>query len=133
MTKYSDFQLNNRKLLSLDYDPLFKAIVTGDWSIESDGDVESTTGAFALVEIPHHAGELAEMQDAFNDPDTDYTWPDPGWFVTTEDSNGQIWVYEFASEREATVAYRKLIDEYTEWVISLDEASGIPAGDTKVE
>lgn len=110
----------NWSLLHTDYDNLFKAIVTAAWNIKSGGDVESVTGSYALVEIPTFPGELAEMQDAVDDDTIEDEWPDCGWYVTIEDSDGLIYVYEFHNQRDAELGYDKLDDEYSDWCESAE-------------
>lgn len=121
MTKYAlENEVSDSRLLHSDYDNLFKAIVTAGWNIKSDGDVEADTGSFALVEIPDNVHEMADMRDAV-EPDGDLAaWPDSGWFVTSENTDGLIYVYEFRTQHDAEVAYDKLDDEYTAWCIDAD-------------
>ena len=104
-------------LLDSVYDPIFKAIISAGWNVSSDGDVESMTGHFSLTEIPSHSKELLDMQEAV-DPSRLYLespWPTPGWYVTTENSDGQIFVYQFPNKVWAELAYKKLEEEYLDW------------------
>ena len=103
------------RLLDSQYDNLFKAIISAGWNVKSDGDVEAPSGFFALVEVPDHPGELSEMQDAVGDETIDDEWPDCGWYVTREDSDGLIFVYEQSSQRVAETAYDKLQDDFLDW------------------
>lgn len=105
--------------LSGRYDTLFKTIVGSGWAVASDGNVESPTGYFARVEIPSREGERDEMLEAviqFDDKDLrkKFRELEPGWYLTTEDSYGLIWVY-WSNEVHVTDAYGHLVEEYDDW------------------
>ena len=108
-------------LLHEQYDNLFKAIISAGWNMKSDGDVESPSGFFALVEIPDHYGELAEMQDAVGDETVDDEWPDTGWYVSYENSDGLIFVLECASQHVAERTYDEFEEQYNTWASDSDE------------
>ena len=94
----------------------FRAVVTAGWGVKSSGDVEAPTGHFAVVEIPEHAGERAEMRAAVFDGDAEaaegFDCLDAGWYLVTEDSNGnvsysrdsQVWVNRRFDELDAAYA-----------------------------
>lgn len=104
------------KLLDSQYDSLFKAIISAGWNVKSDGHVEASAGFFALTEIPDNMPELEQMQEAVDNSATvDTDWPDAGWYVSTENSDGIIFVYEFPSKSAAEDAYEKLEADYTAW------------------
>jgi hypothetical protein len=98
------------------YDALFKEIVLAGWATRSDGNVDSPTGYFAVVEIPDHLHELAEMRDAV-DPDSSLVtdWPESGWYVTVENSDGLIWVFRAGSQLQADTAYDEQVLAYADW------------------
>jgi hypothetical protein len=97
------------------YDNLFKTIVSSGWSEQSDGDVESPQGYFAVVEIPYSEAERQDMANACDLGWDHEDWPDPGWYVTTETDRGLIWVYEFASSIGAHRRYDALVKDYGDW------------------
>lgn len=113
--------MEQSKLLHNKYDALFKHIIGAEWCVKSDGNVESPSGYFALVEIPSHTGEFAEMLDAINTglpesmqfPEED--WPEPGWYVTMETEAGTIWVASYPSKSIAEQTYQTLAKHYNEW------------------
>lgn len=119
----NELNFTSDPVLDAKYDNLFKQIVTAQWGVKSNGDVESPTGYFGLVEIPSHVGERNEMRDAvFGDEpfsDDEFTnltsWPDAGWYITQEMDSGIIWVYRMASQAGAEREYAKLERTYAEW------------------
>lgn len=104
-------------LVDSKYDSLFKEIITAGWCIKSDGHVESPQGYFALVEIPAHRGELVEMFDAVEPQslgDLD-EWPESGWYVTVENSDGLIHVYKCAAKYLAEDAFAEREGAFARW------------------
>lgn len=104
-------------------DAAFKQIITAGWNVKSGGDVESPQGFFAVIEIPAHKGELADMIDAVELSDEDVaTLPQAGWYFTVENEHGQI-VTSFLGEgedgREASLSnFARLEVSYNDWVNS---------------
>jgi hypothetical protein len=96
----------------IQFDRLFKELVTIEWCVKSDGHVESPQGYFAIVEIPSHPGELNEMMEALSTP---YDFPASGWFITVEDNMGFIFVYRTSGEAQANELYDLLLDQYVKW------------------
>jgi hypothetical protein len=120
--KHNNWHTASGELVASLYDNLFKTIVCGGWNIKSDGDVESPSGFFALVEIPKPGGELDEMSGALElDEEMQRQIEDlassisTGWFVTHENSDGLIFVYEMPSELAAKHAYSELEAEFAKW------------------
>lgn len=109
------------------YDRSFRNIAESEWGVSSDGDVESPTGYFWLVEIPEHAGERAEMFTAcevgrdWDDGVYQYPEPVPSWYLVTTDSNGLWWVYEADSEEAAKQVYLELEQAYATWSTTEEE------------
>ena len=114
------------KMLDSKYDNFFKAVVTAEWCVKSDGNVEAPSGFFALVEVPSHQGEYQQMVEAVFDEPRTVSWADymrdhypempaPGWYVTTELSTGIIVVMEYPLQIAADKAYRELFDAYAMW------------------
>lgn len=97
----------------------FRSIVTAGWNVKSGGDVESATGHFAIVEIPAHAGERAEMRDAvFSDnPDEKKVFDSipAGWFMVIEDSQGNVGLVKADDKSEADQMFENAEAEYAEW------------------
>lgn len=109
-------------LVRSEYDNLFKTIAAGEWCVRSDGHVESPQGYFSITEIPKHQGELAEMIDALElDSEQSAQIRDlaggisSGWFVTIENSDGIIFVYEMPSKFAAENAYESLDLDFMKW------------------
>lgn len=98
------------------YDPLFKAIITAGQARDTDGEVDSPTGHFALIEIPEYLHELAAMRDEV-DPDSSLTndWPESGWYFATENSDGVITVYKGKHHTVAN-AFAAARTDYGEWL-----------------
>lgn len=92
-------------MVASEYDGLFKSIITAGWNTESDGNVESPYGFFALVELPAHEGEFTELAEAVFEDDTEAIEQlrnlPRGWYFTMENSDGLIWVYEMIGELSA--------------------------------
>lgn len=107
-------------LLDSKYDSLFKTIVTAQWNVKSDGNVESPSGFFALVEIPLSFSERFEMMRAVEDAiDAESAFllgnMDGGWYLTQEDNNGIIYVYQMETELQAQRFYKDLERTYADW------------------
>lgn len=119
------FVFSYPRLLVPEYDSLFKSIVTEGWCVSSTGDVESPTGYFSITEIPAHDGERDEMWAAVLDEttglDIDADLPDPGWYLTIEESNGMICVFEMKHKEQAQVAYQKYEKDYDDWLGQMTE------------
>ena len=97
------------------YDNLFKSIISAGWANKSDGNVEAPTGAFAVVEIPRPLGELAEMKAAVEDPDLEkFDWPPPAFYFCSENSLGQIYVWQLP-EAKAWAMFERYLDSFSEW------------------
>lgn len=102
------------------YDNSFKQIISGGWAQQSDGNVEAPTGFFALIPISREdlKREGGSLWDAiFNEDDYSRSLevPRPGYYVTTENEQGIIWVYRYSDLNSASAMYDKLEDEYLKW------------------
>lgn len=110
------------RFLSSRYDRLFKSIIGIGWAVKSDGEVDSLSGFFALVEIPAHEGEFNELLDALNvgQPEAlcyeESEFPASGWYTTVETSTGFIYVFEHATEAAAVEAYKESLYKYMQWL-----------------
>jgi hypothetical protein len=97
----------------------FRSIVSAGWNVKSGGEVEAVTGHFAIVEIPAHAGERAEMRDAvFSDnPDEEKVFDSipAGWFMVIEDSQGNVGLVNADNEADAHQMFQNAEAEYAEW------------------
>lgn len=97
----------------------FRSIVNAGWNVKSVGEVEATTGHFAVVEIPAHVGERAAMRDAvFSDnPDEETVFDSipSGWFIVIEDSQGNIGLVNADNEADANRMFNDAEAEYAEW------------------
>lgn len=115
------------RLVASRYDNFFKQLITAGWNVSSDGDVESPWGFFALVEIPEHSGELAEMVAAVWLEASDEEFRQmaaelpAGWYTTCENSDGIISVYEMTNELIAKHVYSEREKAYADWVSRTDE------------
>lgn len=108
------------RLLHDKYDPLFKEIVGSSWCVRSSGNVEAPSGFFSVTEIPDNVHELDDMRDALIERlegtfDDLAAWPAPGWYVTVENSDGIIFVYEVRDEVEANFQFANLEDQFDVW------------------
>jgi hypothetical protein len=109
------------RLLHEQYDRLFKSMVSGQWANESNGDVDSITGYFALIII--EPPECEEAWNAFANEDTldegqlKWMWSGQlaGYYVTREDSNGLIFVTAYDDVRDARQAMDDLNSQYNRW------------------
>ncbi len=101
-------------------DNTFKTIITAGWNVKSDGDVQSPTGHFALVEIPLHAGELAEMLDACDLDPTQHAIPMEGWYVVRENNDGLVEYFGYPhsgpGKREAEAQYARHERDFSSWM-----------------
>jgi hypothetical protein len=98
------------------YDSLFKALVTISWTERDDGDVEASSGYFALIHI--EAGKA--YKDSLEEElgvllQEDFIMPDPGWYVSKELNTGIIYVYDCHSKTRAVAEYEATLDEYIKW------------------
>lgn len=96
-------------------DATFREIVTAGWANRSDGDVESPTGAFALVTIT--LAELPELMEAVGiDWHLDAAKQDlVGSFNVIENEQGQVWVLRYDSAKSATLAYEARVQSFERW------------------
>lgn len=73
---------------------VYRSIISAGWAVKSGGDVEASTGHYAVLEIPAHPGERAEMREAvFGEDETEAAVFDSaasGWFFVVEGSSGNI-------------------------------------------
>lgn len=103
------------------YDNSFKQIITGGWAQQSSGNVEcDSTGFFALIPISREDlnREGGSLWDAiFNEDDYSRSLevPKPGYYVSTENNRGIIWVYRYSDLASAWAMYEKLEGEYAKW------------------
>lgn len=89
----------------------FQQIVTAGWATKSSGNVEATSGAFALIHI--EPAELEELKAACELELSIY----PGHYVLEEDSDGNATLTEYLSKWGADIAYAELDATYTSWMI----------------
>lgn len=98
---------------------VFRSIITAGWANDSDGSVEASTGHFAKVEIPSHAGERAEMRDAVFSEDSEegavFDTIEAGWYLVKEDSDGNVTYEKCKGYAEATVLFEGLEHDFAEW------------------
>lgn len=102
---------------------VMQAIITAQWSNNSNGDVEAPTGHFAIVERPSHPGELNDMLAAIEDMDDPdnidmihaFEDAEPGFYAVVEDSNGLVHITGPHTQQEATEWFTKAEDAYAEW------------------
>lgn len=96
---------------------LFRAMLTNDWFINSDGNVEAPTGYFGYVY--NNLSELPEIYEAFSDVIEGYGKPDDedivGSFYASIDSNGIIHIVSFATQSQAKSAFDMALSEYIKW------------------
>lgn len=99
---------------------IFRSIVSADWGVKSDGDVESSVGYFAVVEVPAHDGERAEMRDAVFGENLDeeqvFDKLPSGWYFVTQHSDGNVYVTQCTNEADANQRYANLEEVYSQWV-----------------
>lgn len=111
------------RLLAEKYDPLMWHLVDIGWNVKSDGNVDSPVGAYALVEIPSHDGERAEMEAAAAPTAEEkhlgeLFWPEAGWYVVQKNTQGLVFVFEYISKDEAEKAYARCEVAYAAWEAS---------------
>lgn len=98
---------------------VFRSIVSAGWNVKSSGDVESSTGHFAIVEIPAHAGERAGMRDAvFSDDPVEAEIFDSipaGWFLVIEDFQGSIGLVKADDKDDADKLFQMFETDYVAW------------------
>jgi hypothetical protein len=91
---------------------MFKALVTAGWANESDGDVESVTGHFAIIDM---STERDMMRDVCEEMGV--KWVDGiayNWFTLREDSQGFMH-YEATNERGAHKWFNEMQERYSLW------------------
>lgn len=108
-------------LLESRYDKIVDGLVMADWSNASNGDVESPTGAYALIEINSRddrefwsAVESVKQDLLLTESDHD-TVPAPGWYISQRTSSGILYTFEFENETYAREVYSLLENEYAAW------------------
>lgn len=84
-------------------------LVTAGWANASDGDVESPTGHFALIDLTTEREAMAELLD------DDEILPDPAWYVVIVDTIGNRYVESHRTEGDATIRYNDLERAYLAW------------------
>lgn len=93
------------------------------WNEEASGEVDSPTGHFSLVEIPHGeegdkmVREIENLIGSYREDfpegeDTDIT---PGWYVVQTDSNGFVYPSHYDNEDDARDGFESLEKSYAEW------------------
>lgn len=105
-------------LVNSAWDHCFKSIVTGEWGVKSDGDVEAPVGHFALVEIPLNLRERADMVDACKneyDDEDDWNTLEPGWYLCRQESSGLMYAFKVESQGAAEFGYTQMLAEYSRW------------------
>jgi hypothetical protein len=109
---------DNRGLALLDskYDNLWKAIITAGWNDESSGDVEAPCGFFTITSYSpaDKAGfqDLLSHQDYGSDFQTLFEELSTGFFLTTENDLGMIFVFHAEIESVARDWYAGMIESY---------------------
>lgn len=88
------------------------------WANESDGNVEAITGWFARVS--NSLEDIVSLVDAFGteafalDPNFDFSEL-VGHFLIQENSQGFVYVTQYATEAELVTAYRDLETLFSQW------------------
>lgn len=98
---------------------LMVAMICAGWARDSSGDVESPTGAFAIVEID---GTEKAHQYSTEDSELDellYSEKAKGFYFVREDSSGNVFVESDLTLGEAEQRFMETELDYVEW---LDEA-----------
>lgn len=111
---------NTAPLVDSRFDNLFRQIITAGWNVKSDGEVESPTGFFALVEIPtKYTGEYYEMLLAVEGEPLQLPWNEleSGWYVTVENSDGIIFVFKCPGKSFAENLYTATETQYNKWLV----------------
>lgn len=100
-----------------DYTQFFKQTITAGWNVRGDGHVEAPTGYFALIEVPPHQGEFADLMDAVFDTEKpeNIDLPPVGWYVTVENDQGILRWTRFPSKTQAKLQYERLVKEFIAW------------------
>ena len=97
----------------------FRSIVSAGWNVKSGGEADAPTGHFAIVEIPIHDGERAEMRDAvFSDSPEEgeaFDTIPAGWFMVIEDFQGNVGLVKLDHEAEANKLFQHYEKAYAEW------------------
>jgi hypothetical protein len=98
-----------------DLENAFKQIITAGWAMKSDGNVEAPCGYFA--KIPIEPNELSDLLDAVFDGEHpgEEANIEPGYYVTKEDSAGNIWIWKYDSKFMMDSMYTAFEREYAEW------------------
>lgn len=98
---------------------VLRSIITAGWNVKSDGEVEATTGHFAIVEIPEHHGERLQMRDAVFldelDPAEVFDKMPSGWYFVVEDSQGNVNFVQAESKADSYRLFHKAEAEYAQW------------------
>ena len=100
---------------------IMQALITAGWNNKSNGDVESPTGHYAVVEIPKDDNELADMVDAILDMATGaeivaLCTSGRGFYTVTENSYGHVFINGPYTEKQTTEWFESKDDAYGEWV-----------------
>lgn len=95
----------------------FKAIVDALWGVMSSGAFEAPTGHFAVVEIPDHDGERAEMADAvFDGASETFESLETGWYFVIQRSPENL-TYDKCKNRDYALARFALARAaYEDWL-----------------
>ena len=101
-----------------------QAIISAGWNNQSNGETDSPTGHFAIVERPSHPGELNDILQAIEDledPDNDYLIEAfetlaPGFYEVIEDSIGLVHINGPVSSEQASVWFNATQSAYDQWL-----------------
>lgn len=100
-------------------DNIFSILSDHMYAEEVSGTTEAPTGYFALVEVPSHPAERAQMfkdLEAIIQPDKIQRHAvEPGWYVVISTDQGYTYPVPYDSEGEARIAFDAMVDEYDLW------------------
>lgn len=105
MTKYITQEVNTQLARDL------QRVVTAGWANQSDGNVEAPTGHFAKIII--EPNELNELVNAVFDGEDCLLGA--GYYLLTEDSDGNALVEQFAERTPLHAEYNRLVSDYAHW------------------
>lgn len=94
-----------------------QAIISAGFNETSDGDVESPTGHFAVIERPEDPKELAGILESINDPEEQeaFSAHEVGFYEVIENSQGFVYINGPVDRATAMVWFNANQYAYTLW------------------
>jgi hypothetical protein len=100
--------------MSRDIDNAFKAIISAGWANQSDGNVESPTGFFSIIDMSTDRDILLDVLDDAGLADT-LDQIEPAWYTTMENDQGFLYYQKATSQHAAEQWFKAQQREFYKW------------------